>query len=329
MRGSQKFSLVCRRSFSVGHSARLSPPTISSEIDSDFSYDLETIFDSIESEESTGNITRRAEHAVANVQASGMSDTQLRRRRDRMNVKYGTLGANTSKTHSPRQALHSPESLESTNIEALVAAQAHLGHSTALWNPVTQPYIYGLRNGIHLFDLEITLTHLRWASQVIKGVAQNDGKILFVGTRSGQKRIVVEAARRANGYQVFDRWVPGTITNGKQVVGHGKVRNLVTKHVRNNKPSSNSLDAPNSILPDLVVVLNPLENRNLLKECAKGRVPTIGIIDSDADPRWVTYAIPANDDSLRCVSLIAGLLSRAAAQGREGLVMPDWEQIEL
>ena len=88
---------------------------------------------------------------------------------------------------------------------------------------------------------------------------------------------------------------------------------------------------PNSAMPDLVVILNPLENRNLLKECAKGRVPTIGIIDTDADPRWVTYSIPANDDSLRCTTLIVGTLAKAAEEGRKesALKHADWITEEL
>ena len=257
------------------------------------------------------------------------TDVELRRRRDHVNSQYQHLGSDVKPNSSPRTQLHSPPDIQNVSIETLVASQAHLGHSTALWNPITQPYIYGSRNGIHIFNLDITLSHLRRAAAVVKGVAQNDGNILFVGTRAGQKRSVVEASKRAGGFHVFERWIPGTITNGKQVVGNGKVKHLLTKHQENKQPTENSTSHPNSIIPDLVVILNPLENRNLLKECAKGRVPTIGIIDSDADPRWVTYSIPANDDSLRCSSLIVGILSRAAAAGRAEMSMPGWEQIEV
>lgn len=257
-----------------------------------------------------------------------LSEIELRRRRDRTTAKLETIGSEIKQAYTPRQNLNAPPEISAIGLPALVASQAHLGHSTALWNPLTQPFIYGIRNGIHILNLDLTLSHLRRAAEVVKGIAQNDGNILFVGTRPGQKRSVVEAAKRAGGYHVFERWVPGTITNGKQVVGHGKVKSLVTKHRQNRSPSGNPNLAPNSVVPDLVIVLNPLENRNLLKECAKGRVPTIGIIDTDVDPRLVTYSIPANDDSIRCTSLLVGVLSRAAAAGRAQMVVPDWEQVE-
>lgn len=258
-----------------------------------------------------------------------LSDVQIRRRRDHTNSSFDTIGSHIQPGYSPRQLLNNPPEMANTGLPALIAAQAHLGHSTALWNPLTQPFIYGIRNGVHIFNLDLTLSHLRRAAEVIKGIAMNDGNILFVGTRPGQKRSVVEAARRSGGYHVFERWIPGTITNGKQVVGHGIVKHLITKHRRNSTPTSNPSSAPNSIVPDLVVVLNPLENRNLLQECARGRVPTIGIIDSDVDPRLVTYSIPANDDSIRCTSLIVGLLSRAAEAGRAQRTVSEWEQVEI
>lgn len=323
---------VCRRSFSAKSLARSLAPTTTTTLEEPFSFDLDDVLDSLTSPQGSqghDTVIKDFGRSESEPELQGMSLTHLKRRRDRMNIAFESIGANTSPNYTPRQALHAPKSIEQMSVELLVASQAHLGHSTALWNPVTQPYIYGSRNGIHLFDLDKTLEHLKLAAQVVRGIAKNDGNILFVGTRPGQKRFVVEAAKRAQGYHVFDRWVPGTITNGKQVVGHGKVTSLVTKHKRNTAVPNSSMPLPNSILPDLVVVLNPLENRILLKECAKGRVPTIGIIDSDADPRWVTYAIPANDDSLRCASLVVGILSRAAAQGREDMALPDWEQTEV
>ncbi|CCG80669.1 40S ribosomal protein mrp4 [Taphrina deformans PYCC 5710] len=303
------------------------------------STDLDDILDSFDSVSSERDIEQFRTHTDLKEfveqsstprtgSSSSLSEIELRRRRDRTTTKLENIGSEIKQTYAPRQNLNDPPEISAVGIPALVASQAHLGHSTALWNPLTQPFIYGIRNGIHILNLDLTLSHLRRAAEVVKGVAQNDGNILFVGTRPGQKRSVVEAAKRANGYHVFERWVPGTITNGKQVVGHGNVKSLVTKHRQNRSPTSNPHLPPNSVIPDLVIVLNPLENRNLLKECAKGRVPTIGIIDTDVDPRLVTYSIPANDDSIRCTSLLVGVLSRAAALGRAQMVVPDWEQIE-
>lgn len=328
---------ACRRSFASRSVLRADMPT--TVLDRPSPYDIEEIFDSFDDAEArrgasppsssstlpSGNTPRNRDDAAGHE----LSSTELKRRRDTVTKSLEAFGSMPGEMYSPRKLLHSPSSIRDIGIDTLVASQAHMGHSTALWNPITQPYIYGSRNGIHIFNLDLTLAHLRRAAEVISGVAQNDGNILFVGTRPGQKRTVVEAAKRAGGFHVFDRWIPGTITNGKQVVGHGRVKNIITKHKQNKSPPTNPNLIPNSVVPDLVVVLNPLENRNLLKECAKGRVPTIGIIDSDADPRWVTYCIPANDDSLRCTSLIAGILSRAAADGRAKMAVEDWEQVEV
>lgn len=294
--------------------------------------DIDDILDSFDLAESFRNLKSKSKSdmvAGRQINASALTEVQLNRRRDAMNTLYSRLGSDVEAGYQPREQLRSPPVMKEVGIAALLAAQAHLGHATALWNPITQPYIYGFRNGIHIFDLNLTLAHLRRAAEIVKGVAQNDGNILFVGTRDGQKRSVVEAARRAEGYHVFDRWIPGTITNGKQVVGHGRVKQLITKHERNQNPADNALIKPNSVTPDLVIILNPLENRNLIKECAKGRVPTIGIIDSDADPRWITYSIPGNDDSLRFTGLVAGVLSRAAAEGRQKMALPGWIQEEV
>src|SRR5690606_36251753 len=100
----------------------------------------------------------------------------------------------------------------------LLASQIHLGHSTSLWNPLNQRYIFGVRQGIHIFSLETIAAHLKRAASVVEGVARAGGIILFVGTRPGMDRIVVEAARRAGGFHLFDKWIPGSITNRGQIL---------------------------------------------------------------------------------------------------------------
>jgi small subunit ribosomal protein S2 len=189
--------------------------------------------------------------------------------------------------------LSNPPSVSDVTLELLLASQAHLGHSTSLWNPANQRYIFGIRNGIHIISLDVTASHLRRAAKVVEGVTFRGGLILFVGTRPDQDRAVVNAAKLAGGCHLFERWTPGTLTNARQILGKCKVKALdpldqVIEQVQG---------AEERILkPDLVVCLNPMENYVLLKECGQHGVPTIGIIDTDADPTWVTYPIPANDD---------------------------------
>lgn len=176
-------------------------------------------------------------------------------------------------------------------------------------------YIFGVRQGIHVISLEITAAHLRRACRVVQGVTERGGLILFVGTRVGQQRCVIEAAKRAGGCHLFERWTPGALTNGLQILGSCKLK-VVDEFDREMPGYGDQLKAMPSLKPDLVVCLNPVENWVLLHECSMNAIPTIGIVDTDANPTWVTYPIPANDDSMRSVQLIAGVLGRAGQEGR-------------
>lgn len=147
-------------------------------------------------------------------------------------------------------------------------------------------------------------------------MAQRGGLILFAGTRAGQERSVVKAAELAGGCHLFERWIPGSITNGLQILGQCKVK-VVDEFDQGVDGFEEQLVEREALKPDLVVCLNPLENWVLLHECALNNIPTVGIIDTDANPTWVTYPIPANDDSLRCVQVICGVLGQAAKEGRE------------
>lgn len=150
---------------------------------------------------------------------------------------------------------------------------------------------------------------------MVSGVAERGGLILFVGTRPGQDRCVVKAAELAGGCHLFERWTPGSITNAHQILGTCRTK-IVDEFDREIPGFEQELADKPPLKPDLVVVLNPVENWVLLHECGLNAIPTIGIVDTDADPTWVTYQIPANDDSLRCVQLIAGVLGRAGQEGQ-------------
>ena len=176
-------------------------------------------------------------------------------------------------------------------------------------------YIFGIRQGIHIISLEQTAAHLRRACRVVSGVAEKGGLILFVGTRVGQDRCVVKAAEMAGGCHLFERWTPGSITNGHQILGQCRTK-VLDELDRELQGFDEELQERQVLRPDLVVCLNPLENWVLLHECGLNTIPTIGVIDTDANPTWVTYPVPANDDSLRCVQVIAGVLGRAGQEGQ-------------
>lgn len=232
----------------------------------------------------------------------------------------GNLGSSLSNIYIPRNEVVRPSTIKNVTIASLLAAGCHLGHSKAMWRPSTQPYIYGEYKGIHLIDLQETLSALKRATSVVRGVAKKGGIILYVGTSKNweQHRALEEAAERSRGYYVSKRWIPGTITNftevSKQVGGnHREEINLAdeptNRHVGEDEAST-------ILKPDLVVILNPVENRNCINECIKLRIPTVGLCDTDMEPSLLTYPIPCNDDSSRASSYMTGILSTAAEEGR-------------
>ena len=219
------------------------------------------------------------------------------------------------KHYQPNRLLTQPPFPSDISLELLLASQAHLGHKTSHWNPMNSRYIFGIRQGIHIISLDQTAAHLRRACRIVSGVAEKGGLILFVGSRAGQDRCVVKAAQMAGGCHLFERWTPGSITNGHQILGQCKMK-VVDELDREIPGYDEELRERQVLKPDLVVCLNPLENYVMLHECGLNTIPTIGIIDTDANPTWVTYPIPANDDSLRCVQVIAGVLGRAGQEGQ-------------
>ena len=225
------------------------------------------------------------------------------------------MGARVATGHQPDEFLVKPPRPAEVTLPMLLASQSHLGHATSLWNPRNSQYIYGIRGGIHIISLDVTAAYLKRACKVVEEVAARGGLILFVGTRAGQERCVIQAAEMAKGYHIFDRWTPGSLTNGQQILGHCRLMVVNAKDQELPQLSEHVLDKA-VIKPDLVVCLNPRENEVLLHECGLNNVPTIGVVDTDANPTWMTYPIPANDDSLRCVTLLAGALGRAGEAGQ-------------
>lgn len=199
----------------------------------------------------------------------------------------------------------------------LLANQTHLGHATSLWNPSNSGYIFGIRNGIHIISLDITYAYLKRAAKVVQEVARKGGIILFIGTRKGTEDVVVNSARLAESYHIFHRWVPGLLTNGQQILGNCGVK-IVNIQDRELTQYRNILSQNHHTVmrPDLVVCMNPIENEVCLRECGTYNIPTIGVIDTDANPTWVTYPIPANDDSFRSIALIGGVLGQAGKEGQ-------------
>ncbi|KAF5092201.1 hypothetical protein D0Z03_002985 [Geotrichum reessii] len=244
------------------------------------------------------------------------SSQELFLRREHQARVLGGLGSAISNVYRPHEDVLKPKTVEQTTLETLLAAGLHLGHSTSLFRPSTQPYIYGERDGIHIINLDQTIVHLRRAAKVAEKIAEEGGLILFVGTRPGQQRSLELAAKRSGGYYVHRRWIPGTLTNSREISNLWEKREVDM----GDRPTERLLSPRlkrSLIKPDLVVLLNPVENRNAIYECIQSNVPTVGIVDTDSEPSLLTYPIPGNDDSIRGTDLIAGVLSKAAERGRK------------
>ncbi|KAF9584804.1 37S ribosomal protein, mitochondrial [Lunasporangiospora selenospora] len=179
--------------------------------------------------------------------------------------------------------------------------------NTSLWNVASMPFIYGVREGISIINLEHTLTYLRRACTVAKTVAGRGGIILFIGTRENMQHVTIDAAKSCNAYYVSSKWCPGTITNAQEIIGPHTPR----------LPDARPGDLPKPSRPDLVIVLNPIENQIAIKEATQFNIPTIAITDTDVDPRVVSYPIPGNDDSVRGVELVAKVLAEAIKEGND------------
>lgn len=212
--------------------------------------------------------------------------------------KHGST-QNSENTFQLRDQLHKPKA--QTTISALLASGAHFGHASTRMNPNFMPYAYGTRAGITIIDLDHTLPLLRRAVNLVRAVARAGGQILFIGTRPDLRPVIQKAAERLGpqGYHVGERWVPGTLSNRRQIFGGGVVDKT-------------------KVVPDLAIILNPLSNAIAISELSVEHVPTIGVIDSNVDPRVVMYPIPANDENTRTAELLAGVLSVA---GREGVAL--------
>lgn len=234
----------------------------------------------------------------------------------RIQKKTRSLGSKLERRYVPEDLIRNPPGPEDLSLELLMASQAHMGHNASLWNPANSRYIYGVRQGIHIISLETIAAHLRRAARVVEEVSYRGGVILFAGTRKGQMEIVTKAAEMAGACHLFTKWTPGAITNRDVIL-----KTQATKVIDQLDSELDGFDLykglARPLLPDLVVCLNPLENYTMLYECGLKNIPTIGVIDTNADPSWVTYTIPANDDSLRAMAVVAGVLGRAGQKGKE------------
>lgn len=218
----------------------------------------------------------------------------------------------------------------------LLKSGAHFGHNTSRWNPKMKPYIYTVRNHIHIFDLEKTKKALVKAMDFVKNIARNGGTILFVGTKKQTKNIIKSAAEAASMPFVNVRWLGGTFTNfrtiQKTIRKLEKLENLKQSGEIDRYTKKERLMIEREIeklkklfegvvnlkrLPEAIFVTDVKHDVIAVKEAKKSKVKIIGLVDTNSSPDNVDLVIPCNDDATKAVGLVCNAMAEAINEGRQ------------
>jgi small subunit ribosomal protein S2 len=223
-------------------------------------------------------------------------------------------------------------------MKALLEAGVHFGHQTKRWNPKMRPYIFTERHGIHIIDLQQTVTLLEEACNFVGKLAANGGRIIFVGTKKQAQDTVRTESARSGQFYVDRRWLGGTLTNFvtirsrlrylaelEEQFASGQIFALpkqeqITKEreLSRLRLSLGGLKELNQ-LPDALFVVDPKREHIAVAEAQRLGIPVIAMVDTNCDPDQVDYVIPANDDAIRSVRIVASRIADAMIEGRTQL----------
>ncbi len=226
------------------------------------------------------------------------------------------------------------------SLSYLLEAGVHFGHQTKRWNPKMKEYIYTTRDDIYIIDLQKTLAKIEEAYAEINKIAANGGTFLFVGTKKQANEAARENAERTNSYYVTERWLGGTLTNFRTIRSRVKrleeIENmekdgtfdvLPKKEVINLKKEYEKLNKllcgirAMDKLPQALIIVDPKKEINAIREARKLNIPIFGIVDTNCDPDDVDYVIPGNDDAVRAVKVVLGVLGNAIAEANGGEII--------
>ena len=217
--------------------------------------------------------------------------------------------------------------MSEVNFKNLLSTGAHFGHVTRKWHPSYAPYILMERNGVHIINLEETLSGLKKAQDFLTKIVKKNGEVLFVGTKKQAKDIVQQEADRCGMFYVVERWLGGTLTNYSTIKksikrlqmlekeGSSIYRDLTKKEIQMlNRERVKLADQHRGIkdmrrVPDVLVVVDANFESTAVQEAIRLEIPVIAIVDSNTDPSIVSHVIPANDDSIRTIQLILSALT--------------------
>ena len=223
--------------------------------------------------------------------------------------------------------------LPAFTMRQLLEAGVHFGHRTRRWNPKMSPYLFGVRNGIHIIDLQQTVPLLHQAMTAVKDVVAAGGRVLFVGTKRQASSRIADAAKRCGQYYVNHRWLGGMMTNWRTISNSikrlrdlddqlaGESDGLTKKELlgltREQAKLERALGGIKEMggLPDILVVIDTNKEAIAIAEANKLNIPVVGIIDSNSKPDGITYPVPGNDDAIRAINFYCELLVGAVLDG--------------
>ncbi len=224
----------------------------------------------------------------------------------------------------------------------LLEAGVHFGHQTNRWNPKMKEYIFAARDDIYIIDLKKTAEKIEEAYAEIKTIAENGGTFIFVGTKKQASEVTAEEALRSESFYVTERWLGGTLTNFRTIRRRvkrldeiekmeedGTFELLPKKEVIGIKKEYEKLNRVLSgirnmeKLPQGMIIVDPKKEFNAIREARKLNIPVFGIVDTNCDPDEVDYVIPGNDDAVRSVKVILGVLANAICEAK-GLEFIDY-----
>ncbi len=231
-------------------------------------------------------------------------------------------------------------------MKQLLEAGVHFGHQTRRWNPKMAPYIFTERNGIYIIDLQKTVKKIEEAYDFMREVGASGKPVLFVGTKKQAQAAIVDEANRCGQYYVNQRWLGGMLTNYKTISKRiqrlrdiqametdGTFDKLSKKEVAKLTLELEKLEKflggikDMKGMPGAIFVVDPKKEKIAIKEARILGIPVVGIVDTNCDPDDVDYIIPANDDAIRAVKLIAGKMADAVIEGKQGESFDEGETV--
>ena len=222
------------------------------------------------------------------------------------------------------------------SMKALLEAGVHFGHQTRRWHPKMRPYIFTERSGIHIIDLQQTVVKLGEAYAFVRDTVANGGSILFVGTKKQAQESVAEEATRCGMSYVTQRWLGGMLTNFTTI--QARLAHLAELEQRKAKgefehlPKKEAMKLEEEIarlnrllggikgiakLPDAVYIIDPHREAIAVSEARKLEIPIVALVDTNCNPDWADYPIPANDDAIRAVKLLTNKIADAVIEGQQ------------